>query len=88
MSKNALKKVLIELLKDEYPQIKDIEILVSDFGDIIRYQVGVGMKYNDLLELNKSDENALKDKIKSLSKYVLGKNEGLESTFFYNPQQY
>lgn len=88
MSKNALKKVLIELLKDEYPQIKDIVIQVSGLGDIIRCQVGVGIKYNDLLELNKSDENALKDKIKSLSKYVLGKNEFLESSFFYDPQQY
>jgi hypothetical protein len=76
------------MLKDEYPQIKDIVIETSDLGDLIVYRVGIGMKYNDLLELDKSDENILKVKIKDLSKYVLGKNEFLETPFFYDPQQY
>ena len=74
------------MLKDEYPQIKDIVIETSDLGDLIVYRVGIGMKYNDLLELDKSDENILKVKIKDLSKYVLGKNEFLETPFFYDPQ--
>lgn len=76
------------MLKDEYPQIKDIEVQTSDLDDLILYRVGIGIKYNDLLKLNKSDENELKDKIKSLSKYVLGRNEFLESSFFYEPRQY
>ena len=74
------------MLKDEYPQIKDIVIETSDLGDLIVYRVGIGIKYNDLLELDKSDENILKVKIKDLSKYVLGKNEFLETPFFYDPQ--
>lgn len=74
------------MLKEEYPQIQDIVIETSDLGDFIVYRVGVGIKYDDLLKLDKSDENILKDKVKDLSKYVLGKKESLESTFFYDPQ--
>ena len=88
MIKTALKKLLLTMLKDEYPQIKDIVIESSDLGDFNVYRVGVGMKYEDLLKFNKSDENILKVRIKDLSKYVLGKNEYLESSFFYDPQQY
>jgi hypothetical protein len=86
MIEKSLKKLLLTMLKDEYPQIKDIVIETSDLGDLIVYRVGIGMKYNDLLELDKSDENILKVKIKDLSKYVLGKNEFLETPFFYDPQ--
>jgi hypothetical protein len=88
MIETSLKKLLLTMLKDEYPQIKDIVVEPSDLGDFIVYRVGIGMKHNDLLNLNKTDENILKDKIKNLSKYVLGKNEWLENTFFYDPQQY
>jgi len=88
MIETSLKKLLLTMLKDEYPQIKDIVIEPSDLGDFIVYRVGIGMKYNDLLNLNKTDENILKDKIKNLSKYVLGKNEHLDGSFFYDPQQY
>jgi hypothetical protein len=88
MTEKSLKKLLLTMLKDEYPQIKDIEVQTSDLDDLILYRVGIGIKYNDLLKLNKSDENELKDKIKSLSKYVLGRNEFLESSFFYEPRQY
>jgi hypothetical protein len=84
----SLKKLLLTMLKDEYPQIKDIVIETSDLGDLTVYRVGIGLEYKDLLKLNKGDENILKDKIKNLSKYVLGKNEHLESSFFYDPQQY
>jgi hypothetical protein len=88
MTEKSLKKLLLTMLKDEYPQIKGIVVETSDLGDLIVYRVGIGMKYDDLLELDKSDENILKVKIKDLSKYVLGKNEFLETTFFYDPQQY
>ena len=88
MTEKSLKKLLLTMLKDEYPQIKDIVIEKSDLGDFILYLVGIGMKYKDLLNLNKSDEEILKNKIKNLSKYVLGKNEHLDGSFFYDPQQY
>ena len=88
MIETSLKKLLLTMLKDEYPRIKDIVIETSDLGDLTVYRVGIGLEYKDLLKLNKGDENILKDKIKNLSKYVLGKNEHLESSFFYDPQQY
>jgi hypothetical protein len=86
--KEALKKFLFTMLKDEYPQIKDIVIEKSDLGGLIVYRVGIGLRYNDLLKITKDDEHIMKSKIKNLSKYLLGKNEFLESIFFYDPQQY
>jgi hypothetical protein len=85
MVETSLKKLLLTMLKDEYPQIKDIVIEPSDLGDFITYRVGIGMKYKDLLNLNESDLKILNDKIKNLSKYLLGKNEWLEQTFLYDP---
>lgn len=89
MSKIALKKILTKVLKDKYPQIKDIIVnsseLMSGLGTI--YQVGIGIKYSDLLELNDEDERLLKTEVRNLSKYVLGKKESLESSFFYDPQE-
>jgi hypothetical protein len=84
----SLKKLLLTMLKDEYPQIKDIVIEKSDLGGLIVYRVGIGLTYNDLLKITKDNEEILKSKIKSLSRYLLDKNEFLESVFFYDPQQY
>jgi hypothetical protein len=85
MIKQALKKLLLTMLKDEYPQIKDIVIETSDLGGSIAYRVGIGINYKDLLKMNDEDERLLKDEVKNLSKYVLGKKEYLESSFFYDP---
>jgi hypothetical protein len=85
MIKQALKKLLLTMLKDEYPQIKDIVIETSDLGGSIVYRVGIGINYKDLLKMNDEDERLLKDEVKNLSKYVLGKKEYLESSFFYDP---
>ena len=85
MIETSLKKLLVTMLKDEYPQIKDIVVEPSDLGDFITYRVGIGMKYKDLLNFNKSDLEILNDKIKNLSKYILGNNELLEQTFVYDP---
>lgn len=86
MTEKALKKLLLEMLKDEYPQIKDIVVYSSDFmGVRTTYSVGIGIEYKDLLKIDKDDEESLKNKIKHLSKYVLSKNEYLQNTFFYDP---
>jgi len=86
MTENALKKLLLEMLKDEYPQIKDIVVYSSDFmGVRTTYSVGLGIKYNDLLKMDEDVQDSLKKKIKHLSKYVLGKNEYLQNIFFYDP---
>lgn len=86
--KEALKKLLLTMLKDEYPQIKDIIISSTDLmGTGTNYRVGLGIKYNDLLELGNERLDTLKNKVKHLSKYLLGKNEYFEQTFFYDPNQ-
>lgn len=88
MTEKALKKLLLEMLKEEYPQIQDIVVYSNELmGNLgTNYNVGLGIKYDDLLELGNERIDILKDKVKHLSKYVLGKKESLESTFFYDPQ--
>ena len=87
MIEASLKKLLLTMLKDEYPQIKDIVVhsseLMGDIGTL--YNVGIGINYRDLLKMNDEDERLLKTKVRNLSKYVLGKKESLESSFFYDP---
>ena len=75
------------MLKDEYPQIKDIVVHTSELmGDLgTSYNVGIGINFEDLLKMNDEDERLLKTKVRNLSKYVLGKKESLESSFFYDP---
>jgi hypothetical protein len=87
MIKQALKKLLLTMLKDEYPQIKDIVVYSSELmGELgTSYKVGIGINYGDLLKMNDEDQKLLKVKIRNLSKYVLGKKESLESSFFYDP---
>ena len=87
MIEASLKKLLLTMLKDEYPQIKDIVVHSSELmGDIgTSYNVGIGINYRDLLKMNDEDERLLKTKVRNLSKYVLGKKESLESSFFYDP---
>jgi hypothetical protein len=83
MIKKALKKLLLAMLKEEYPEIKDIHISSTDVGNIL-YRVGVGLEYGNLPE-TKEEENQLKLRIKELSKYILDKTGSIETIFFYDP---
>jgi hypothetical protein len=83
MTEKSLKKLLLTMLKDEYPQIKDIHISSTDMGYVILYQVGIGLKYGDLPETR--EENQLKSRVKELSKYVLDNRGMIEKTYFYDP---
>ena len=86
MIKQALKKLLLTMLKDEYPQIKDIVVYSSEIGNLgTSYSVGIGINYRDLLKMSDEEERLLKTEVRNLSKYVLGKKESLESSFFYDP---
>jgi type II secretory ATPase GspE/PulE/Tfp pilus assembly ATPase PilB-like protein len=71
------------MLKEEYPEIKDIHISTTDMGYVILYRVGIGLKYDDLPETR--EENQLKSRVKELSKYVLDNRGMIEQTFFYDP---
>jgi hypothetical protein len=88
MTEKSLKKLLLTMLKDEYPQIKDIVVNSSELmgGDLgTSYNVGLGINYGDLMKMSDEDERLLKTKVRNLSKYLLGKKESLESSFFYDP---
>ena len=83
MIETSLKKFLLSMLKEEYPEIKDIHISTTDMGYVILYRVGIGLKYDDLPETR--EENQLKSRVKELSKYVLDNRGMIEQTFFYDP---
>jgi hypothetical protein len=83
MNEKALKKILLTMLKDEYPQIKDIHISSTDLGYTTLYQVGIGIKYDDLPETR--EENQLKSRVVNLSKYILDNRGMIEKTYFYDP---
>ena len=88
MTEKSLKKLLLTMLKDEYPQIKDIVVNSSELmGGVLgtSYNVGFGINYGDLTKMSDEDERLLKTKVRNLSKYLLGKKESLESSFFYDP---
>ena len=82
MNENALKKLLLTMLKDEYPEIKGIVISSTDMGHVILYRVGVGLKYDDLPA---NDDDRLKNRVKELSKYVLDKSGLIDSVYYYDP---
>ena len=72
------------MLKEEYPEIKDIHISSTDMGHVILYRVGIGLEYGNLPE-TKEGENQLKSRVKELSKYILADTGLIEQTFFYDP---
>jgi hypothetical protein len=78
----ALKKILITMLKDEYPQIKGIIISSTDMGFVISYRIGIGLMYDDLPA---NDDDRLKKRVKELSKYVLDKNGTITNVYYYDP---
>ena len=86
MTEKALKKLLLTMLKDEYPEIKGIVISSTDVGHGILYRVGIGLKYDDLPK-NDFESNEIKNRVKDLSKYILDNRGMIEQTFFYDPNQ-
>jgi hypothetical protein len=84
MVETSLKKLLLTMLKDEYPKIKDIRISSTDMGYAILYRVGIGLEYGDLPELK--EDIQLKSRVKELSKYILDNRCMIEQTFYYDPR--
>jgi hypothetical protein len=82
MIEKALKKLLLTMLKDEYPEIKGIVISSTDMGHVILYRVGIGLKYDDLPA---NDDDRLKNRVKQLSKYVLDKSGLIDNVYYYDP---
>jgi hypothetical protein len=84
MIKSALRKLLLAMLKDEYPEIKDIYISSRDMGHTILYGVGIGLEYGNIPE-TKEEEIRLKTRVNELSKYILDNTGKIETIFFYDP---
>ncbi len=84
MIETSLKKILLSILKDEYPKIKDIRISSTDMGHVILYRVGIGLEYGDLPEFK--EDIQLKSRVKELSKYILDNTGMIEQTFYYDPR--
>lgn len=82
MIETFLKKLLLTMLKDEYPEIKGIVISSTDMGHVILYRVGIGLKYDDLPA---NDDDRLKNRVKQLSKYVLDKSGLIDNVYYYDP---
>jgi hypothetical protein len=70
------------MLKEEYPEIKDIHISSTDMGHVIQYSIGIGLMYDDLPA---NDDDRLKNRVKELSKYVLDKSGLIDSVYYYDP---
>jgi hypothetical protein len=84
MIETSLKKFLLSMLEEEYPEIKDIHISSTDMGHVILYRVGIGLEYGNLPE-TKEEEKQLKSRVKDLSKYILDNTGMVEQIFFYDP---
>ncbi len=77
----ALKKILNELVPEQYPEISGIKVVDDDWDNIHKYKVFLGVKYGDLSKLDTDD---VRDYVKQISKYVLGHNESIYQILFYN----
>lgn len=84
MAKQSLEKILNSVLINEFPDIKKISVTETYvMGNLIFYNVYLGVKYNDLSNLNPTQITL---RVGELSKYVLGKNERLEQVKFFDPE--
>jgi hypothetical protein len=78
----ALKKILNELVPEQYPTVSNIRIIDDESDDIHKYRVFLGVRPNDL---HKIDGDEIREYVESISKYVLGSNETIHQVLFYNP---
>ena len=71
-----LKNVLQSVLKETYPEIKNIIVLKNEYAENI-YSVLVNIEYKDLLKI---DDKELKKDIYTIAGYI---NCRIESVHFY-----
>jgi len=93
-TKTALKKILDELLVDEYPQVKEISISGREFllpkedgfGSETRTQFDIFL-YGNLASMDDEEMRELKNATKRIGSYVLGHNERIFNVFvIYDPK--
>ena len=83
-TESALKKILIQMLGEKYPTISDIQIIEDEFDERVKFKIFLGVKYDDMSSRG-FDTEEIRDEVRHLSKYVLGKNESIEQVLFYDP---
>ena len=74
--KNQLKNILETVLKETYPEIKNIIVFKNEYAENI-YSVLVNIEYMDLLKI---DDKELKKDIYTIAGYI---NCRIESVQFY-----
>jgi hypothetical protein len=74
--KNQLKNILETVIKETYPEIKNIIVLKNEYAENI-YSVLVNIDYMDLLKI---DDKELKEDIYTIAGYI---NCRIESVQFY-----
>jgi hypothetical protein len=88
-TKNAIVKILEELLIDEYPQIKQVQVKsdVHEFATTkhYRYTVYLGITQGNMFIMTWKDINNMKKDAERYSRYVMGKNEKIENVVLYDP---
>ena len=93
-TKTALKKILDELLVDEYPQVIEISISGREFllpkedgfGSETRTQFDIFL-YGNLASMDDEEMRELKNTTKRIGSYVLGHNERIFNVFvIYDPK--
>ena len=82
----ALRKILNKMLSKKYPDISGIQVTDDDSGGSHKYyKVFLGVKYDVLSKLN---DDEVRDDVKQISKYILGRNESILQVVFYDPESY
>jgi hypothetical protein len=77
-----LERIVLKMLKEEYPAIKDIKVLSYSDNGKYYYTIFLGIKYDDRMNL---DDVELKLKVRNLFKLVYP-HDTLHNTGFYNPE--
>ena len=79
---DALKKILNELVPEQYPDISGIIVVEDEWDGTHKYKIFLGIE-PEKFEFSTSD---VRDYVKQISKYVLGNNETISQILFYNSE--
>jgi hypothetical protein len=79
---NTLKKIILRMVKEEYPMITDVKVVSYDNEGKYYYTIFLGIKPEILRDL---DTTELKPKIRHLFNYVYP-HDTLLATNFFNPE--
>jgi hypothetical protein len=84
-TKTALKKILEELLRHEYPEIVEVEVSHHlDADSKMSYRIYLGFNSDDFKNLTYEMFNDIRKDTRKFGKYVLGVNDKIDGVSTYN----